>query len=204
MAALLLAGACCGFTACDDDDNNDGGYTPPPTSETDLVTGEYDGTMGVVEAAPLAAAAEEPAGTELSATVTGEEVQFEDFPIRDLVVRIVGEEGADEIVAAVGKVTYAVPYTAAANEDESAVAMALKPEPLKLTISEGGEEPQTASGTPALEIEVSISAAVNGTYTVESGELGFMLAVNEVKVGGAPLEEFEAFPLDFDLTKNKE
>ncbi|MCD8275589.1 MAG: DUF4840 domain-containing protein, partial [Alistipes sp.] len=88
MVVALFAGACCGMIACDDDDN--GGQTPSPTDpDITAVIGEYAGTMSVVEAVPLAEAeGEESAGTALDAKVTGDAIEFTDFPIRDLIVKV--------------------------------------------------------------------------------------------------------------------
>lgn len=192
--AALLAGACCVMVACDDDDNG-GGQTPPPT-EPDItaVCGDYAGTMSVVEVAP-AADGEEPAGTAIEAVVSEAEISFTDFPIRDLVVKVLGtEEGVDEIVAAIGQVDYRVPYTAVMSEDKATVAMTLAPEALKLTLPSGGE-----GGDGTSDIEVSITAEADAVYTLESGKLLFGLAATGVKVGGVDMEAFEPFSLAFDL-----
>lgn len=196
MVAALLAGACCGMVACDDDDNK-GGSTPPPTDpDITAVCGEYAGTVAVVEVSPSGDdGSEEPAGTAVDATVTSQAIEFADFPVRDLIVKILGtEEGVDEILAAIGTVSYEVPYTAQTNEERTAVEMTLTPEPLKLTLSDGAEEPTET------EIEVTIEATA-GTYTLETGKLGFGLSVAQIKVGGTDLEGFEPFSLDFDLAK---
>ena len=83
------------------------------------------------------------------------------------------------------------------SEDKASVSLTLAPEPLKLTMPVEGEEPSS------LEIEVGITAARNGSYTLESSKLDFSLAVESISVGGTPLEGFEAFTLHFDLTKSK-
>lgn len=204
--ALLIAGAFSAFVACDDDD--EGGTTPPPTGPgIEAVVGAYSGTMSITSVAPSAEEGEEPAGTALDATVTDKEVQFKDFPVRDLIAHIVGEDQADAIAGAIGAVDYAVPYTASLNEEKTAVTLTLKPEALKITMEassgDGGEEqPETAAEEPAtIEIEVSISAAEAGSYTIESEKLGFSLAVENVSVAGTPLEGFLPFSLDFDLAK---
>lgn len=196
MAAALLAGACCGMVACDDDDDN-GGTTPPPTEpDITVVCGEYAGTMVVVEASPKGDdGAEEPAGTAVDAKVTGEAIEFTDFPVRDLIVKVLGtEEGVDEILAAIGQVDYNVPYTAQMSEDKASVAMTLKPEVLNLTLPGSGEE------EPGTEIEVTVEATA-ATYTLESKRLGFGLSVAGVKVADVDLPDFESFALDFDLAK---
>lgn len=195
MVAALFAVASCGMVACDDDDN--GGTTPPPTEpDITVVCGEYAGTMVVVEAAPQGEdGTEEPAGTAVEAKVTGEAIAFTDFPVRDLVVKILGtEEGVDDILAAIGQVDYNVPYTAQMSEDKSSVAMTLNPEALKLTLPGSEEE------DPGIEIEVTVEATA-GTYTLESKMLGFGLSVAGVKVADADLPDFKAFTLDFDLAK---
>lgn len=192
--AALLAGACCVMVACDDDDNG-GGQTPPPTDpDITAVCGDYAGMMSVVEVAP-AADGEEPAGTAIEAAVSEAEISFTDFPIRDLVVKVLGtEEGVDEIVAAIGQVDYRVPYTAVMSEDKATVAMTLAPEALKLTLPSGGE-----GGDGTSDIEVSITAEADAVYTLESGKLLFGLAATGVKVGGVDMEAFEPFSLAFDL-----
>lgn len=192
MAAGLVTAAAFGFVACSDD----GGETPPPTDpDVTVVVGSYTGEMTVAEAAEAAAYnTAEPAGTAVNAEVSAETVEFSDFPIRDLVVKIVGEDSADAIVEAVGKVDYAIPYTAEMSEDKAAVAMTLAPETLAISMPVEGAEP--------LEIGVTISAGADATYTVESGKLGFALSVDGVTVGGEALEGFEAFSLDFDLAKS--
>lgn len=193
LAFGLMALAAFGFAACSDDD---GTTPPPPGADETVVEGSYAGTMSVVEAAAPAEGedADEPAGTAVEAAVSAEAVGFTDFPIRDLVVRIVGEDSADAIVEAVGKVDYSIPYTAEMSEDKSAVAMTLSPETLVISMPIEGAEP--------LEIAVAISAAADATYTVESSKLGFALSVDGVTLGGEALEGFEAFSLDFDLAKN--
>lgn len=196
MVAALFAVASCGMVACDDDDDN-GGTTPPPTEpDITVVCGEYTGTMVVVEAAPKGDdGAEEPTGTAVEAKVTGEAIEFTDFPVRDLIVKILGsEEGVDDIIAAIGQIDYNVPYTAQMSEDKASVTMTLKPEVLNLTLPGSGEE------DPGIEIEVTVEATA-GTYTLESKTLGFGLSVTSVKVADADLPDFESFALDFDLAK---
>ena len=93
MAAFLVAGMGCTLAACDDDDAG----TPPPTEPgVEAVIGTYSGTMSLEEAAPTAGN-ETSETTELEASVSDKEVLFADFPIRELVVRIAGEDGADAI-----------------------------------------------------------------------------------------------------------
>jgi hypothetical protein len=200
MVALLVAGAGCGFVACDDDDN--GG--PKRDPETLVVLGDYSGTMEIPEEIPAAQNEPEPGATELAASVTDAQVKFGDFPIRDLVVKFAGEEAADEIVAAIGKVEYAFAYTSAMADNKTVVTMTLDPKPLTLKYPiEAPEAKITAQEPTYLEIEVTIAADANGIFTVGSKTFGFTLSVKDIKLDGESMEDFEAFPLEFDLTKNE-
>lgn len=74
--------------------------TPPPTKpDITVVCGEYAGAVVVVEAAPMGkASTEEPAGMAVEAKVTGKAIEFSNFPVRDLIIKILGtEEDVDEI-----------------------------------------------------------------------------------------------------------
>ena len=199
MMAILLAGACGTMTACDDNDND--GTTPPPTDpDIEAVCGAYRGTMTVVEAVPVAdEGKDEPSGTVLDAQVTAAAIEFSDFPIRDLVIRVLGtEEGVDAIIEAIGTIKYAVPYSATMHEDKTAVILSLEPAALVLTLPDENEEGGEPTG---VKIEAAVSATTAGTYTVESQKLGFGLSVSGIKVAGADLEGFEPFSLHFDLAK---
>ena len=67
--------------------------------------------MNVLEAAPTADSEEEtPSGTEITAKVTADAIQFTDFPVRDLIIKVIGsEEGVDQIMESLGKVDYSIP-----------------------------------------------------------------------------------------------
>lgn len=200
MVAALMFGACCGMVACDDDD--EGGTTPPPTDpDTTVVCGEYAGTMSILEVVPIGNDSEEPAGTAVEARVTETAIEFTDFPVRDLIVKVLGtEEGVDEILAAIGSIDYTVPYTAQMSEDKASVAMTLAPEALTLLLSDGepADSEETTDGT---EIVVSIEAQNTGSYELESEKLAFGLAATGVKIAGVDLEGFEPLSLDFDLAR---
>ena len=194
MVAALFAGACCGMVACDDDDN----VTPPPAGpDATVVVGSYSGTMQLVEAQPKEGGeGEEPAGTELEAAVTKDAVEFENFPIRSLIAAVLGESGTDEvidgIIEKVGPVSYAIPYTAAINEDKTIVRMALKPEVLNITMG----DPET----DGLTIAVTISADSDAVYNLESKTLQFPLSVDKIQLGDG--EPFSVpLHLAFDLVK---
>ena len=199
LATFLFAAVSCGFAACDDDK----GGTPAPDN-IQAVIGAYSGTMNVLEAQPLENGEDTTAGTALEASVSESKIEFNDFPIRDLVVKIVGEELADTIVATVGPIDYEVSYSAVMSEDNSSVRMTLSPQPLKITI-EGNSTESVAEdgdqGSTSVEIEVGISALLEGLYGIESKKLGFNLSVDSVKLNGVDLPEFTAFTLGFDFTK---
>lgn len=206
MAAALLVGACCGLVACDED--NDGPTEPDVTA----VQGNFTGEMSIVGAAPAEEGEETPAGTAVTASVSADKILFEDFPVRDLIVKVVGDEtAADQILAQIGQVDYAVPYTAVMSDDKATIKMTLTPDVMKLTLAEeGGNEgdggasetaDEGSEGETGVEIEVTITADAEGTYTLESKNLAFNLAATAVKLGGVELPDFEPITLSFDLTK---
>lgn len=194
MMAAFFVGATFSLVACDDDDNE----TPPPAGpDATVVVGSYSGTMQLVEAQPKEGGeGEEPAGTELEAAVTKDAVEFENFPIRSLIAAVLGESGTDEvidgIIEKVGPVSYAIPYTAAINEDKTIVRMALKPEVLNITMG----DPET----DGLTIAVTISADSDAVYNLESKTLQFPLSVDKIQLGDG--EPFSVpLHLAFDLVK---
>lgn len=194
MAAALLAGACCGLVACDDNDDNR--TTPPAEPGVEVVVGEYVGTMQIIGVQPTEDNGEAPAGTEVAATVTENTIEFKDFPIRDLIAAVLGDAGTDEvidgIIEAVGPVSYDLPYAASMSEDKASVKMALAPEVLNITMS----DPENGDIT----IAVTITAASEGAYTLESKALGFNLAVEKIQIGdGEPIPV--PMSLDFSLAK---
>lgn len=193
MVAALFLGACCGMVACDDDNE-----TPPPTGpDATVVVGSYSGTMLIVEEQPKEGNKDEkPVGTELEAAVTKDAVEFENFPIRSLIAAVLGESGNDEvidgIIEAVGPVSYAIPYTAAINEDMTIVRMALEPDVLNITMG----DPET----DGLTIAVTISADSDGIYNLESKTLQFPLSVDKIQLGDS--EPFSVpLHLAFELVK---
>ena len=96
------------------------------------------------------------------------------------------------IIEAVGPVSYAIPYTAAINEDKTIVRMALKPEVLNITMG----DPET----DGLTIAVTISANSDGVYNFESKTLQFPLSVDKIQLGdGEPISA--PLYLAFDLVK---
>ena len=203
MAAALLLGAGCGLVACDKDNDD------PTEPDVTAVRGSYSGKMTIVKVNPTDGE-ETPSGTDITATVAADKILFEDFPVRDLIVKIAGEDMADQIVEKLGQVDYAVPYTALMSEDKATIKLTLSPETLKLTLpddssdeGDGGEEggaTTTSKGENDTEIEVTITSDAEGTYTLESKSLAFGLAATAVKLNGQEMP-FEGLSLSFELTK---
>ena len=110
IAGTALTFTALTFTACSDDDE-----PTPDEPKTEDVYGNYTGTMTFKteeEVANEANESRETEGIDVSATVKNDTVYFEDFPVRDLVASIVGEELADALVEAIGTVNYKVGYKA--------------------------------------------------------------------------------------------
>ena len=194
-AAALFVAAGSVFVSCDKDNGNDNGTDGSTDVDATAVIGDYTGTMSILEPTPTAEEGEDggQTGTEIKAAkVTATDIEFTDFPIRDLVAAIVGENNADGIVNLVGQVDYKIPYTATVNEDKAGISLELAPEVLKITAGEGEN---------ALNVEVTINAKGTGEYTVESKNLVFSLTAAEVTVAGNKLDKFEAMDIEFNLTK---
>ena len=101
-------------------------------------------------------------------------VYFEDFPVRDLVASIVGEESADALVEAIGTVNYKVGYKASMTTAKDSVYMEVSPKPLELSI------PVDEENTMAVSVEVS--AADKANYEFETQNLNLKLkADKEIK-----------------------
>lgn len=195
-AAALFVAAGSVFVSCEKDNGNDNGTDGSTDVDATAVIGDYTGTMSIPVVAPSEDNGTEEGsqtGTEIKAAkVTATDIEFTDFPIRDLVAAIVGEGNADAIVNLVGQVDYKIPYTATVNEDKAGISLELAPEVLKITAGEGEN---------ALNVEVTINAKGTGEYTVESKNLVFSLTAAEVTVAGDKFDKFEAMDIDFNLTK---
>ena len=128
-----------------------------------------------------------------SATVKNDTVYFEDFPVRDLVASIVGEESADALAEAIGTVNYKVGYKASMTTAKDSVYMEMSPKPLELSI------PMDEENTMAVSVEVS--AADKANYEFETQNLNLKLKAEKVWVNE---QEFPIFPvtdLTFEMTK---
>ena len=198
-AAALFVAAGSVFVSCDKDNGTDGSTDVDATA----VIGDYTGTMSILEPTPTAEEGEdggedgsqtEP--TTVEAKVTATDVEFNNFPIRDLVAAIVGDTAADAIVAGVGEINYSIPYTAAVNEDKTAVSLELEPEVLELSYTLG-------EGEQAIKfnVKVTITAEKASEYTVESGNLMLYISAESVTLNDEPFKTFTGMSLEFSLTK---
>ena len=189
--ACMIAGTALTFTACSDDDE-----PTPDEPKTEDVYGNYTGTMTFKTEEEVANEANESGETEgiaVSATVKNDTVYFEDFPVRDLVASIVGEELADALVEAIGTVNYKVGYKASMTTAKDSVYMEMSPKPLELSI------PVDEENTMAVSVEVS--AADKANYEFETQNLNLKLKAEKVWVNE---QEFPIFPvtdLTFEMTK---
>lgn len=209
FAAVFFVGCVLGFVSCDD---NEGEHLPNPDEvTTDVMFGQYAGKMSV-QSAGLAGedgtdgGEEEPAGTDVSATVDRDTVFFEQFPIRDVVLAVVKDEAlADRIVEAVGNVSYQIGYEPTLTANKDSVYFVLHPEALKLAVS----LPAAAEGEEAqpLQIEVKVEAAGQADYAVETGRARFGLTATEVLLGEGedqtPLDGFSPIGLSFDMNQQQ-
>ena len=133
-------------------------------------------------------------------------VYFDSFPIKDIVLDIVGdEETANKIVEAVGDVSYKIGYEPELNTEKDSILFVLDPKPLELNVSipsetEGGEAQN-------LHIEVKVSPVDGANYEVETTNLKFKIYVPEVSLGEGDNEPvalpgFVPATFDFELKKN--
>ena len=198
-AAALFVAAGSVFVSCDKDNGNDNGTDGSTDVDATAVIGDYTGTMSILEPTPTAEEGEDggQTGTEIKAAkVTATDIEFTDFPIRDLVAAIVGDTAADAIVAGVGEINYSIPYTAAVNEDKTAVSLELEPEVLELSYTLGeGEQAIT------FNVKVTITAEKSSEYTVESKNLMLYIAAESVTLNDEPFKTFTGMSLEFNLTK---
>ena len=195
-------------SSCNDDDDN-----VPPTSDevtTDVMFGEYSGKMVAASIATqdgenTGDGEETPASTDITATLDNDTIHFEDFPIRDIVLAIMQDETTtDQIVEAVGQVSYSIGYKPTLAAEKDTVTFVLAPTPLTLAVqlpSDREEEAQT------LQIEVKVEAGAEGTYDVESEHIVFNFSATEVLLDEGeeqtPLEGFDGINLQFDMNQSK-
>lgn len=177
FAFILTAGCLLGFTSCSDDDDIQ--------NQTEItaadVYGSYNGRMTTAMAQRLDGESA-PEGVSIKGEVKDDSVYFDNFPIDDIVLAVVGDETlADNIVKALGVVSYKIGYVPAVSSSRDHISLAFQAEPLKLSLTlpteNAGEEPQTLS----IEVETEISE--NGTFRVEDGNLTFSVKASRVYLG---------------------
>lgn len=201
---LMALGSSFSFVACSSDDANIP-IPPPEEASTKVMYGEYEGKMLTIMAAPMEEGGEgAPVGVDVLAKVDKDTVSFDAFPIRDIVVSIVGEEAADKIVEMVGDISYKIGYKSKFNEAKDSICFKFDPKPIMLAI----EIPTPAEGTPLiLNIEVKVAAEQIGNYELETSNLKFKFSATEVAfVNGedrTEIEDFKPTTFDFDLKKIK-
>lgn len=202
LVSALMLSCSVAFTSCSNDDEEP---TPPAEITTDEMFGNYKGEMKSLVITPTEGeeGEEKPVGVDVSARIDKNTVYFDAFPIRDIVVSIVGEEAADKIVEAVGDVSYEIAYEPVLNEEKDQISFKFDPKPLVLTvyIPSEGEEPIQ------LNIEVKVSVDKNGSYDVKSTDLKFNFSADEVAlVNGEDktlIENFKPTTFDFNMNKAK-
>ena len=191
--ACMIAGTALTFTACSDDDE-----PTPDEPTTQDVYGNYAGTMTFKAeevAANEAGESGETEGIAVSATLKNDTVYFEDFPVRDLVASIVGDESADAIIEAIGTVNYKVGYKSSMTTAKDSVYMEMTPEPLELSI------PVDEENTMAVSVEVSASDKAN--YEFETQNLNLTLKAEKVLVNEQEFPTFPVTDLTFEMQKDK-
>lgn len=198
-ALFMILATSFGFVSCDNDDVP----TPPTEATVEAMYGDYSGKMLSASVNPTEKESEgTPVGTDVFAKADKDTIYFEAFPIRDIVVSVVGEEMADQIVKAVGDVNYKIGYEPKLNEAKDSISYALVPKPLTLAVtipSANEEKPQV------LNIEVKVSAGENGNYELETTNLKFKFNAEEVSlVNGevkTPIQNFKPTTFDFNMKK---
>ncbi|MGM9709780.1 MAG: DUF4840 domain-containing protein [Prevotella sp.] len=201
FVTLMVLGCTMGFTSCSDDDDDD--KTPPTEITASIMYGDYEGKMTTV-AAEGQDGEEAPASVDVKATIDNDSVFFDSFPVKDIIVSVVGDETAAEaIMQAVGNVSYKIGYTPTIMPNKDIINIALDAEPLKLEVVMPSEE---EGAEPAkLVVEVEVEASETGAYKVEDGNLTFAITAKKVFLGeGEGKMELPGFtPTQFNLNLNQ-
>ena len=197
FVSVLFLGGVLGFTSCSDDDD-----PALPEVTTEAMFGSYTGTMETHAVVAHSEGEEAPAGVAVEATVNNDTIYFDQFPIRDIVLSIIGdEEQTDQIVAALGDIRYKVGYAPALTEEKDRITFDMDPKPLTLQVPTGIEEGQM------LQIEVKVAAVDGAAYTLESQQLNFSFGATEVLLGEGEtqvaLPGFQPLTFEFQFQKQK-
>lgn len=203
---MCILGCSLGFTACNDDDNPSV-ILPPDETTTNAVFGDYTGKMlmaDLPESGSFASAYEGeeiPEGTDITANVKQDTVYFDNFPIKDIVLSVVGdEETANKIVEAIGTVKYQIGYAPTLTEAKDSIFLKLDPKPLKLSFT----DPDTET---AIQLEVNVAPVDGANYEVSSTNLKFNFNIPEIQTGEgeeqAPLPGFTPKTFSFNMNKGQ-
>ena len=192
FVSLMLAGCTLGFVACSDDDDP----KTPTEPKVEDVYGDYTGTMQTTVLEKSVREGEEggePVGIDVNAVVKNDTVYFDEFPVRDLIVSIVGEEQADVIVEAIGKVSYKVGYEATMTAAKDSVYMEFDPKPLEISVP--------LSEDNVLSVTVEVAAGEKGSYEFETKNLNMGIRAGEVKVNDEPFPAVPVTAFAFEMKK---
>lgn len=203
---MLILGCSFSFVACNNDDENI--PAPPDKVTTQVMFGDYTGKMKPFNVAPNERedeGNEAPAGVDISVKVNNDTVYFESFPIKNIVLSIVGdEETANKIVEAVGDVNYKIGYKPVLTEAKDSIKFVLDPKPLKLSLSMPATNEEEAQ---PLLIEVKVSPEEEANYELETTNLKFRFNAEEVLLGEGEeqttLPDFQPTTFYFDMKKGK-
>lgn len=200
FASALVMGCTLGFASCDNDDT----AAPPTIVSTQSMYGDYTGVMTSLTIVPYEEeSTDTPEGTAITATVDNDTIYLTDFPIKDIVLSIVGDETtADQIVEAVGQVDYKIGYTPTLSAAKDSILFTLDPKPLKLSVNIPGTEEGESLPTA---IEVKVQAAEGANYEGKTTALKFGFQASEVLIGEdqTPLECFTPTTFDFTTVKSR-
>lgn len=180
------------FASCDNSDE------PGDKLTKEAMYGNYTGIM-TTQAATLEEG--ESAGVEITASVDNDIVTFTNFPIRDIVMTIVGdEEATNAIIEAVGDVNYEIGYKPAVVAASQSINITLDPKPLVLEVAlEADAEPLT--------VTVDVKAGNDAVYTASDSKMKFSITVDKVWLGSGDdkteLPGFEPLSLTFDMARSK-
>ena len=181
FALMLVAGASFCFTACSDGDE----LQNPDEVTIETMFGVYKGTVTTSEVTTVEDednGQETEPGMDISATIEDNTISFVKFPIRDIVLSVVGDEAlADMIVESVGDVDYSITYEPTLTPEKDNILMALKPEPLKLTVEIPAE--QENADVKAMIVEVQVEAGEHAGYNVEHANVKFSITATKVMLG---------------------
>lgn len=189
--ACMMMGTTLTFSACSNDDE------PTPTEpKMEDVYGDYTGELTFdpgVNPTEGEEGEEETNGIAIDATVRNDTVYFNDFPVRDVIASVVGEESADQIVEAIGTVSYKVGYKASMTAAKDSVYMEMSPKALELALPVDEKNTMT--------ISVEISAANKGDYEFETQNLNMELKAEKVLVDEQEFPTFPATGFIFEMKK---